>query len=212
MNAQIARYVTLAIVALSLTTLKADQVRSSGGFFTAGPLSGFGSVGQAYSTQTYTLPSTSSHTGLIYVLFGFPANSGADSDGDGMTDWYEDRFGLGKFNSDDATTNSDEDTFTNLQEFNTGTDPKDTDSFLALGTTSILPNGDYRLNWFGADGRKYKIYKSDSLITPIASWVLVDDTMIGSESALTFDYTPGPEEDIVFFTITAEFLSDTNQP
>jgi len=47
-----------------------------------------------------------------------------DSDFDGMPDEWENRYGLG-INIDDAAQDADSDGFSNLEEFNAGTNPKD---------------------------------------------------------------------------------------
>jgi hypothetical protein len=47
----------------------------------------------------------------------------ADSDGDGMPDWWEMENGLDPLNAADAPLDNDNDFFTNLQEYKNGTDP-----------------------------------------------------------------------------------------
>ena len=48
-----------------------------------------------------------------------------DTDGDGMPDEWEKRFGLNPDSPLDASRDADDDGFTNLEEFKAGTDPKD---------------------------------------------------------------------------------------
>jgi hypothetical protein len=55
-----------------------------------------------------------------------------DSDGDGMPDWWEEKYGLNKENPADATGDLDGDGFTNFEEFRAGTDPTDPASHPAL--------------------------------------------------------------------------------
>ena len=52
----------------------------------------------------------------------------SDDDNDGMSDAFEIENGLDPFDNSDASTDSDGDGLTNLQEFNAGTDPADSDS------------------------------------------------------------------------------------
>jgi len=89
-----------------------------------------------------------------------------DSDGDGIPDVWEIKYGLNPFDPSDAAMDLDGDGFTNLEEFLAGTDPTNPDEFpppsaklrlvrvqvnpfkLRFLGTSRLPNGDtvYQLN------------------------------------------------------------------
>ena len=51
-----------------------------------------------------------------------------DSDGDGIPDWWEIRWGLNPFDPADAAQDPDGDGLTNLQEYQRGTDPFDPDT------------------------------------------------------------------------------------
>lgn len=60
-----------------------------------------------------------------------------DSDGDGMPDGWEVRYGLNA-SANDAGTDADSDDFTNLEEFLAGTDPSDPDSH--ANSVLTIPN------------------------------------------------------------------------
>ena len=68
-----------------------------------------------------------------------------DSDGDGLPDEWEKKFSLDPFNADDATLDPDTDGFSNLEEFQGGTDPRDAKShpprfaFLRVRSISVEP-------------------------------------------------------------------------
>src|SRR6185369_5975909 len=48
----------------------------------------------------------------------------ADSDGDGIPDYWEEQFGLNKKSAADAIQDSDGDGYTNIEEYLNNTDPK----------------------------------------------------------------------------------------
>ena len=60
-----------------------------------------------------------------------------DTDGDGMPDWWEILYGLDLSNPADAGQDADGDWFTNLQEFQVGTDPPTAPRRYALSTSCL---------------------------------------------------------------------------
>lgn len=54
-----------------------------------------------------------------------PTMDQLDRDGDGMTDAWEEKFGMNRYDAADAILDFDEDGFTHLEEFHEGTDPND---------------------------------------------------------------------------------------
>jgi len=90
-----------------------------------------------------------------------------DTDGDGMSDAFEDLYGFQKTNPNDADLDFDLDGMTNLEEYLAGTHPKQAGSLLELSPTL---NGDTtELRFSAVAGRTYTILYSDAL-TEGAAW------------------------------------------
>lgn len=75
-------------------------------------------------TDTDRLPKNGTYTGPIITENG--ANE--DADGDGMSNMWENQYGLNPNNPSDASADPDGDGYTNLQECQAGTNPNDTTS------------------------------------------------------------------------------------
>ncbi len=98
--------------------------------------------------------------------------TGADSDGDGMTNAWEEKYGLNPQNRDDADQDADGDLFTNLEEFNAKTNPKDPedhpdylDDLTVVGDVKVEPlpfwligavPGGLRMEFMVVDQQSYK--------------------------------------------------------
>ncbi|MGJ8726249.1 MAG: type VI secretion system tube protein Hcp [Roseibacillus sp.] len=88
---------------------------------------------------------------------------GADTDGDGMTDNYEDFFGLNK-NLDDSALDTDGDGLTHLEEFRLGLNPR-------LSSSSFVPRGgvdpedaeNFQLTWATKPAKSYDVYFTSDL-------------------------------------------------
>jgi hypothetical protein len=102
--------------------------------------------GYARFTVHYTSATTLRLTGLVIV----------DSDGDGLPDWWEDRFGLSKTNAADALLDLDGDGASNAAEFQAGTVPNNPNSVFRI-VALAREGGNVRLTWTTVGGKSYRV-------------------------------------------------------
>jgi len=82
---------------------------------------------------------------------GFNGGYSLDSDGDGMPDWWELKYGLNPFVRD-ASGNPDHDGLNNLEEYNAGSDPTSFDTVVIIsrdGNVFVLDTGGLYYDWDG---------------------------------------------------------------
>jgi len=94
-----------------------------------------------------------------------------DTDGDGMTDVWEDQFAFNKNDPSDAALDTDNDKFTNLQEFIAGTDPRNAASRLQV--KGIVPAQSdtvpLTITFTAVAGKSYSVLYRNSMSIS-ASW------------------------------------------
>jgi len=126
------------------------------------------------ATQSITVTTTST-------------GGGTDTDGDGMPDWWELANGLNAA-ANDANGDLDGDGVNNLQEFLSGTDPKDAQSFLAIQAAGDV--GLIRLSFLAAAGRSYSVLSRDDVTA--ASWLKVAEVAARATNGLVVLSLPQP--------------------
>jgi hypothetical protein len=99
-----------------------------------------------------------------------------DTDGDGIWDDWEQRYGLNPNDPSDAALDPDGDTHNNLDEFRAGTNPTDPDSALRILGIDTSATGT-RLTFQGVRGKSYRLESKEGVN---GAWTLVLVFKIGS--------------------------------
>ncbi len=114
----------------------------------------------------------------------------ADTDGDGVPDWWETAMRLNPTESD-AGADSDADGASNSNEFLAGTNPRDGRSVLAL-RVDRSDGGGVRLVWTGVVGRVYDLDRATRM-GEMADWKVDQSGITGTGSELIREVASGTE-------------------
>lgn len=127
----------------------------------------------------------------------------ADTDGDGIADAWE----YQKFNNlttANATSNSDGDPATDLQEYLADTNPNDPNSYLRITTYTTAPTGATNLvTWTSALTRLYHVQESVNLLSP--TWYDSGLGLISPDGATTTRNVTDTNAPIRFYRVQAVF-------
>jgi len=120
-----------------------------------------------------------------------------DSDGDGLPDEWEIAHGLNAFDATDATLDLDRDGVTSLDEYRSGTDPGDAQSFLRVESLGRQGTNGWAIRFWAVSNRTYSV---ESRLHPsIGSWQRRVDVPASStnrlvETLLPADGLPSPTQ------------------
>jgi hypothetical protein len=123
----------------------------------------------------------------------------ADTDGDGLPDFWETQNGLSPTNStgiNGANGDPDGDGFTNLQEYLAGTDPQDANSLLKI---TDLAGAGRVITWNSVPGRNYQVFTATNAN---ATFTALTGTITAFTSPMSFT-NPSPVRPREFYRVRA---------
>jgi subtilisin family serine protease len=106
----------------------------------------------------------------------------ADTDADGIEDWWENVFGLNPTNALDAAADPDGDGLTTGEEWVCNTDPTNASSVLCLDGIAVATQGTVSVTWRsrqdgGREPRVYTVYASDTPAGDASLWDIVQSNV-----------------------------------
>jgi hypothetical protein len=114
-----------------------------------------------------------------------PATGGSgmmDTDGDGMPDDWEMAYDFNENNPADANQDADGDGLTNLEEYQSGTHPRNGTDYLKVASVSVV-SGQPRIRFTAVAGRTYTLQYRNSF--GAGDWARLIDVPIQATTGLT---------------------------
>ncbi len=183
-----------SISLLCFATLVEAGINSGGGFGRIGPLYSVNSIGSPFATGLRVAGTSQSRTGLLAVLTPWHITpSVQDTDGDGMSDAWENAHGLSPTTAN-TNADSDDDGVPDYQEFITGTHPRQGSS--RLTANAALEGSNVRLQCPTLAGRRYRIEHS----TTLSGWTLHEE-VVGDGTPLNRLIPVAPGQPAGFYQI-----------
>jgi len=93
----------------------------------------------------------------------FAVNLWLDTDGDGLPDGWEQRYGLSATNAADALWDNDGDGLSNLAEYRAGTNPTNALSYLRIESISLGGTNGVQMTWGSSSNRLYSVQRASVL-------------------------------------------------
>ncbi len=125
--------------------------------------------------------------------------SPTDMDGDRIPDWWAIRYYGGETNVV-ADEDSDHDLMTAWQEYVSGTDPTNKDSFLGLISITLTNAADLAIRWSSVTGITYNLSRITNLHSSVD--VVVASGIEGSGTTTTYTDTNAPNGWPIFYRVT----------
>jgi len=114
----------------------------------------------------------------------------ADTDGDGMPDAFETRYGF-NVSSNDAAGDADGDGMSNYGEYRSNTDPTNALSVLRFEGATPGSSSEITLTWQSASGRMYSILICTDLLNAV--WDTIDSNLVAHPPTNTYPVSIGSD-------------------